>query len=169
MELRREVLAVKTFFMGEAELRAVHAAAQQTTVPPCVEVADNVVKAQCNMDMDLDEEDEDDEWVEHAEYIDEDEQVFHFDEDLQDEERASIETPSLRADSPSPSPPRQRSRSGSSSGGSIPGTPEISIQATVPSVHAKRFFQGLNTFQSGCQRKRAPIDLFQMESPRAIV
>lgn len=153
--------------MGEEELRAVHTAAQKSAVPTSVPVVDKVTKAQCNVNMDLDEDEEEDEWVEHAEYADEDEQVFHFDEELQDEDRTSIETPSLRADSGSPSPPRPCSRSSSCTGGSIPGTPEIHVEATVPSVDAK-FLRGLNTFES-CQKKRNPIELFHLAAPRSIV
>lgn len=165
-ELRRDVLAVKSFFMGEDELRAVHAAAQKPATPVCVPVADKVVKATCNMDMDLDD-DEQDEWVEHASFADEDEQVFHFDEELQDEDCVSVETPSLRADSGSPSPPHLRSRSGSSNGGSIPGTPEVITEGTVPSVDAK-FFQGLSTYEP-IKKKRYPLDLFHHSAPRTVV
>lgn len=167
-ELRKDVLAVKSFFMGEDELRAVHAAAQKTVTPTVVAVADKVVKVQCNMDMDLDQDDEEDAWVEHMEYPDEDEQVFQFDEELQDDDCASTETPSLRADSGSPSPPHLRSRSGSSSGGSIPGTPEIMVDATVSTVtvDAKQFFQGLTTY-TPAQKKRSPLDLFQTQPPTA--
>lgn len=166
-ELRRDVLAVKSFFMGEEELRAVHVAAQKPVAPTCVPVADKFTKARCNMNMDLDEDEEEDEWVEHVDYVDEDEQVFHFDEELNDEDRTSIETPSLRGDSGSPSSPRLCSRSSSSAGGSVPGTPEIHVEATVPSVDTK-LFRGLQTYQP-CQKKRSPIDLFHITAPRSIV
>lgn len=176
-ELRRDVLAVKSFHMTEDELRAAHVAAQQQQVPTvvvaaptpaCVPVADKVVKARCNMDMDLDDDDEDDEWLEHAEY--DDEQVFHFDEELQDEDASSLETPSLRADSDSPSPPHLRSRSGSSFGGcSIPGTPECLVEPTVPSVDPKLFFHGLGTF-SGCSSKASSTaNLYPVSVRRSIL
>jgi serine/threonine protein kinase len=163
-KLRRSVLEVKSFFMGEEELRAAHNAAQ---APVAQQAAAHPAKVHEHLDLDMDDEDE---WLENAEY--EDDAVFALDEDLVDDlEFGSIEgqTPSLRADSGSPL--RCLSRSGSSNDGSIPGTPEVELQATIPHADPKLFFKGLATLapcQTPSEKTRPSTSLFDIHTPRVM-
>ncbi|WVW78972.1 hypothetical protein I302_100935 [Kwoniella bestiolae CBS 10118] len=126
--LRKLVLEVDTFTMGEEELRLAHYAAQNpsasSTPTPQYQSVEGV--------MPLQDIPETEEW--QAE-----DTVFVFDE---------LETPSLRADSGPLSSPVHRSRSSSSNGGSLPPTPQLLAEGglTLPHHHyhnSNQFFEVL--------------------------
>ncbi|WVF70395.1 hypothetical protein IAT40_005185 [Kwoniella sp. CBS 6097] len=118
--LRKLILEVETFTMGEEELRAAHYNAQTQPPTPRYESVDALVP--------VPEVAED--WVEDT--------VFVFDE---------LETPSLRADSGSPSSPVHRSRSSSSNGTSLPPTPQLvadnALKLPHQQYHQAQFFEVL--------------------------
>ena len=169
-KLRRAVLGVKSFFMGEDELRAAHSAAQ-APVPQHVSAPVDTHTVQQHIDMDFDEEDGDDQWLEHAEY-DDDDTVFALDEELgREPDFGSIDgkTPSLRADSISP---RQCfSPATSSTCSSIPGTPIIELEGSMPQPGTNLIFSGM-TSAPQCHtqsiKKRHPSNLFDIAAPRVI-
>lgn len=169
-KLRRAVLGVKSFFMGEEELRAAHTAAQAPVTQHVSASVDKSVLHQ-HADMDYDEEDADDQWLEHAEY-EGDDMVFALDEELDCEPGfGSVDgkTPSLRANSVSP---RQCvSPATSSTCGSIPGTPNIELDGTMPQAGTNLLFAGLTPLHP-CQtqsiKKRHPSSLFDIAAPRVI-
>jgi serine/threonine protein kinase len=163
-KLRRAVCEVRSFFMGEEELRAAHTAAQ-APVAQQVPVPAQCIDVHGHMDLDIEEEDE---WLEDAEY--DDEAVFALDEDLVlDFQSSDGKTPSLHDDSGSPL--RCLSRSGSSNDGSIPGTPEVDLEATIPHSDTKVIFKGLATLtpcHARSQKTRPSTSLFEMPSPRML-
>jgi serine/threonine protein kinase len=168
-KLRRAVLGVKSFFMGEEELRAAHSAAK---APTQVSAAAPVHKQtiQENTDMDFDEEDGDDQWLEHAEYEDDD-TVFALDEELACEPDFGSDgtTPSLREDSKSPR--YCGSPTTSSTCGSIPGTPIIELDGAMPQAGTNILFNGLTPLppcQTHSNKKRHPASLFHIAAPRVI-
>jgi serine/threonine protein kinase len=172
-KLRRAVLEVKSFFMGEDELRAAHTAAQ-VPAPTHSTATAQYTKSHDDMEMNMDfgdDDEEDQQWLEHAEY-DEDDAVFALDEELAHEldfDSVDGKTPSLRADSISP---RQcLSRSGSSTGGSIPGTPVIELEATMPPANNAILFKGIHSMPpctNQNNKKRHTSSLFDIGSPRVI-
>jgi serine/threonine protein kinase len=172
-KLRRAVLEVKSFFMGEDELRAAHTAAQVPASTHSTATA-QYTKSHDDMEMNMDfgdDDEEDQQWLEHAEY-DEDDAVFALDEELAHEldfDSVDGKTPSLRADSISP---RQcLSRSGSSTGGSIPGTPVIELEATMPPANNAIPFKGIHSMPpctNQNNKKRHTSSLFDIGSPRVI-
>lgn len=109
--LRKLILEVDTFSMGEEELRIAHAVAQ---VQAAIDVDVEVPPPAYTSDPEADWED-----VEGDIELDD---LVAFTEST---------TPSLRGDSISPSPPH-RSRSSSSNGGSLPPTPLLSEEGSVP-------------------------------------
>ena len=165
-KLRRAVLDVKSFFMGEEELRAAHSAAQAPVAPSSSAPVHHKTIVE-EHDMDFDEDEGDDEWLEQAEY--EDDAVFALDEEMGTELEFDGKTPSLRADSTSPR--HCLSRSCSSSGGSIPGTPVIELHSTMPQANSNVLFTPLNPLppcQTQSAKKRHPSSLFDIPSPRVV-
>ncbi|WWC58953.1 uncharacterized protein I303_101498 [Kwoniella dejecticola CBS 10117] len=143
--LRKLVMEVETFTMGEEELRLAHYAAQnQTSAAPTPQYQS--VEALLPV-QEIPEECEVDNGVQcDWSQVTEDNTVFVFDE---------LETPSLRADSGSGSgsgplslsysSPVHRSRSSSSNGGSLPPTPQLIAEGglTLPhqQYHQSQFFE----------------------------
>jgi serine/threonine protein kinase len=168
-KLRRTVLNVNSFFMDEQELLAAHSAAQ-APVAPHVSAPANKQTIQEHTDMDFDDEDGDDQWLEHSEYEDHD-TVFALDEELGCEpDFGSVDgkTPSLGH---SKSPRYCVSPSTSSTCGSIPGTPIIELEGTMPQAGTNLLFTGLTPLppcQTQSIKKRHPSSLFDIAAPRVM-
>ncbi|OCF59317.1 RAN protein kinase [Kwoniella mangroviensis CBS 10435] len=128
--LRKLVLEVDTFTMGEEELRLAHYAAQDSTPTPQYQTVESL--------MPLQEVPEIEGEVEGETWQTED-TVFVFDE---------LETPSLRADSGPLSSPIHRSRSSSSNGGSLPPTPQLLAEGglTLPQHQYQYQYQNQHPF-----------------------
>jgi len=169
-KLRRAVLEVNSFFMGEEELRAAHSAAQ-APVAHTAHTSVHTAAVHEHGDMEYDEEDGDDQWLEHAEY-DDDDAVFALDEELACAPEFGCvdgKTPSLRADSKSPR--YCVSPSTSSTCGSIPGTPTIELDGTMPQAGTNILFTGMTPLppcQTQSIKKRHPSSLFDIAAPRVI-
>jgi len=137
-DLRKQILAVKSFSMSEQEVLQARAAAQvkQAQVQQQQQVKRLLVSVP---PVHAEEEDMDDamsEWSGSDSGSDSDGEVddgVPF--DLEDTDFDDEKLPSLRADSGSPSPPAERSSSSSSMGASLPPTPLLAAEDVVPAAH----------------------------------